>query len=65
MPRHAGLIAVLDQLRAELTDLADVVVAYFDALVDNGLTRDEALELVVEFQHPYFAPLDEDAGDAA
>lgn len=44
------LIALADQLGSSLRSLAPVLAEYHVALVESGLTREEALSLVRDYQ---------------
>lgn len=44
------LVALLDQARAALTDVALLLADYRRQLIDAGFDRDDALELCVELQ---------------
>jgi hypothetical protein len=45
------VIAQLDQAAAGSRNLAALFGAYFRYLIDQGFSRDEALCMVIEYQH--------------
>jgi len=47
----AALRANVDQAIASATEVGRALAAHFNALVDAGLTRDEALSLTRDWQH--------------
>jgi hypothetical protein len=43
-------LASIEQAATNMRPVASVITTYFHALVDNGLTRPEALQLVKDYQ---------------
>jgi hypothetical protein len=43
-------LASMEQAATNMRPVASVITTYFHALVDNGLTRPEALQLVKDYQ---------------
>lgn len=47
-------IHALDQLQAMLRDLAPVVRSYYEKLLEQGFTPEEALTITIAFQNALF-----------
>jgi hypothetical protein len=66
--RHQDIIALYDQVQAEIRQQARVVAAYFKQLRDEGMEEDEAMQLTLAFQQHFVfaaeaAEPEEDDGD--
>lgn len=48
--QQAGMTAQMDQAQEGVKAVAGLLGSYFRALLTEGLTRDEALVLVVDYQ---------------
>lgn len=58
----AGWLAQVDQMKAGLRDMADMLGGYRDSLMEHGFERGEALELVNSFQVTLIATTRTDHG---
>lgn len=53
----AGIVAEADQLRETLARTAVATAAYFSGLLEQGMTRREAMTLTRDWQGIYFTAL--------
>jgi integrase len=58
--KHIRFIAACEQASATMRNVAMLVSAYFTALVESGLSRDEALSLAKSYQDFIFSMINID-----
>lgn len=52
--RHLRFLAACEQASASMRSVATMVSAYFSALIESGLDRQEALSLTIAYQNFIF-----------
>lgn len=57
MDKFSKMIAAADQAGEGIKLFAPVMFAYFEALVNQGFTREEALALTMAYQNTFFLSL--------